>query len=219
MCRGLGPAAAVCKVHRPRRARSTSRGCTLLLRPIYFSTVASSTSITGISSRTGYASEHSALTHFNFVCSGFISTFDLHFGQRSISSNSGLIAINELQFDYLITSFRLNEKDRNIEVPVPLGFAGQRSIYSAAGSVLVPHSGQNLAPCESSAWQLEHFSFSCDDPHSEQNFAPSLRSAPHFTQGTWATSILPPQSAQNFAPTAFCLPQFGQATVAGEAPA
>jgi len=34
------------------------------------------------------------LTHFKPLASGFISTFDLHFGQRRISKSSGLIAIN-----------------------------------------------------------------------------------------------------------------------------
>jgi hypothetical protein len=31
---------------------------------------------------------------------------------------------------------------------------------SAAGSVFVPHSGQNFAPGASSAWQFAHFAFS-----------------------------------------------------------
>jgi hypothetical protein len=77
------------------------------------------------------------------------------------------------------------------------------STFSLYDSVFVPHSGQNFAPGASSNWQFEHFAFSCVDPHSEQNFAPSRRLAPHFTQGTCATSIFPPQSAQNFAPAAF----------------
>jgi hypothetical protein len=63
-----------------------------------------------------------------------------------------------------------------------------------------------LAPALSSDPQLAHFCFSCDAPHSEQNFAPSRSVAPHFIQGICATCILPPHSAQNLAVGEFGLP-------------
>ena len=90
--------------------------------------------------------------------------------------------------------------------------------YSVAGSVFVPHSGQNFAPGASSAWQFAHLAFSCVEPHSEQNFAPSRSSAPHLTHGTLATSIFAPQSPQNFMPAAFGFPQDGHATVCDDCP-
>src|SRR5215207_3955928 len=97
-------------------------------------------------------------------------------------------------------------------------FDQKHAAIDYAASVFVPHSGQNFAPAANSYSQLAHFVFSCDVPHSEQNLAPSRSWAPHFTQGTFATSIFPPQSAQNLAAGLFCFPQFGHATVAALPP-
>src|SRR5262249_51162484 len=57
----------------------------------YSSTLASSTSMTGISSRMGYTRWHS--THFKPLPSGFNSTVALSTGQTRISNRSLLIAI------------------------------------------------------------------------------------------------------------------------------
>src|ERR1035437_2229930 len=66
------------------------------LSTAYSSIFASSTSITGMSSRIGYTRWH--WTHFKPLWSGLSSTVALHSGHTRISSKSLLIAIASLQF-------------------------------------------------------------------------------------------------------------------------